>query len=164
MLTIVLGAPGSGKSTVARHLRSNLRHCAVLDWDDFMPAVSGLSGRDVRVTPDLWAPYAELLRSIVTALGNLPVLLFGVCTPDELADWPEARWVLLDCDDVERRRRLSARAPHEVDQALADAEAYRRLGLDAVDTTHRSVEQVADAVARAVRDAGTAGPRSTPLP
>jgi hypothetical protein len=118
------------------------RH-VVLDWDDFMPAADALAGRDVRRSPDLWDAYRVLVRSIVNALGSSPTVLLGVCTPDELDDWRPARWVLLDCDDDERGRRLADRPASEIDDAVADAREYRRLGLPAVDSSYRTVESVA---------------------
>ena len=163
MLTIVLGAPGSGKSTIARRLRSTLPGCAVIDWDDFMPAVEALGGRDVRTSVDLWAPYGDLVRSVVTALSNVPVVVLGVRTPLELGDWPGARWVLLDCDDDERRRRLEQRPPHEVDDALTDAEAYRGLGLEVIDSTGRTVGEVADEIAEVLDRPNCAGLRAPGL-
>src|ERR1017187_6391625 len=38
---------------------------------------------------------------------HLPVALLGVCTPNELKDWPIDAWVVLDCTDEERLRRLA---------------------------------------------------------
>lgn len=154
MLTIVLGAPGSGKTSVVGPVRSLLPDHSVLDWDDHFAAVASLVGRDVRRSPDLWAPYAELIRSIVTGLGELPIVLFTVCTPDELSGWPQGRWLLLDCDDAERRRRLAARSTAEVTESLGDAAAYRSLDMPVVDTTGRTVESVAELVADFCRALG----------
>ena len=65
----------------------------MLDWDDFMPAVGELSGRDVRTCPELWRPYRDLLRTVTATLSGVPAVLFTVCTPNELADWPDAYWI-----------------------------------------------------------------------
>jgi len=151
MLTIVLGAPGAGKTTVAARLRTKLPAHAVIDWDDFMPAVEALAGCDVRTAPALWAPYRELVRSIVVSMGGVPTVLFGVCTPDELTAWPNAHWILLDCEDEERRQRLGDRPAHEAEDAVADAVEYRRLGLPVLDTSGRRVEDVALDLARLIR-------------
>ena len=107
-----------------------------------MPAAGALAGRDVRRSPDLWGAYRQLVRSVIDVLRPVPTVLLGVCTPDELTGWPDARWVLLDCDDDERRRRLTGRREEEVEDALADARQYRRLQLPAVDTSGRPVDEV----------------------
>jgi hypothetical protein len=144
MLTIVLGAPGSGTSTIAPILRTLLTRHVVIDWDDLMPAAAALSGRDVRASPDLWAPYRSLVQSIVrTVLPSTDVVVLGVSTRDELIDWPPASWVLVDCNDHERRRRLADRPRSEVDDAIADAAKYRHLGFPVVDSSGRAVEEVA---------------------
>ena len=152
MITAVLGAPGSGKSALAPVLRPLLREHVVLDWDDFMGAASALAGREVRTSRGLWPAYRQLVRSVVDAVTPTPVVLFTVCTRDELPGWPVDRWLLLDCDDVERRRRLAPRRDEgEVAAALADARAYRALDLDLrLDTTRRAVSEVAAELARLV--------------
>jgi broad-specificity NMP kinase len=147
MLTIVLGAPGSGKTTIAGRLRKSLRGYAVIDWDDFMPAVQTLAGRDVKTSRAMWAPYRELLRAVVASLDSVPTVVLGVCTPDELAGWPSARWILLDCADEERRRRLTGRPSSEIEDAIADAGNYRRLGLPALDTSGSAVEEIVNELA-----------------
>nr|WP_156225653.1 AAA family ATPase [Pseudactinotalea suaedae] len=148
----VLGAPGVGKSTVLPLLTERLPGWVVLDWDWLMPAAMGLAGRPVREHQELWQPYAELVRSVLSGLGSVPVLLATVCTPQELdpgQGWPTGEWLLLDCDDEERVRRLSSRGGPEagVLAALADAAEYRALGLPCIDTGRRDVAEVLDAVA-----------------
>jgi broad-specificity NMP kinase len=150
-VTAVLGAPGSGKTSVAATLRSRLPHHVVLDWDAFMEPAGALAGRDVRRLPELWPAYRQLLRSVLEAVSAAPVVMLGVSTPDEVAGWPIDAWLLLDCDDGERRRRLRGRStPVEIEAAVADAAAYRSLGLRRIDTTDRAVEEVADEIAGAV--------------
>ena len=57
-------------------------------------------------------------------------------------------WLLLDCSDDERRRRLAPRGDAvDIPDALLDAEAYRSLGLSAIDTTNLSSESVAARIA-----------------
>jgi GTPase SAR1 family protein len=144
----VLGAPGSGKTTVRELLAERLSDQTVVDWDDFIEPASALAGVDVRRAPQTWPSYQRLLRAVVDAVSPNVVVL-GVCAPDELDGWPIERWILLDCDDEERTRRLGAR-PEAINDALADASAYRRLGLPTIDSTGRSPDQVADAIVRAV--------------
>jgi hypothetical protein len=54
----------------------------------------------------------------------------AVCTPSELTGWPIDAWLLLDCTDQERRRRLCQQAgPTLPEDAIHDAHEYRALGL-----------------------------------
>lgn len=155
MITAVLGAPGSGKSTLAPLLAPLLPGHAVLDWDFFIDAAAALAGRDIRQHPETWPAYRELVRTVLSAMAHLPVVLFTVCTPDELPGWPIDAWLLLDCTDPERRRRLSQQArPHWPDEALRDAQEYRALGLPAVDTTDRAPQDAVRSIAQLVQDRG----------
>jgi len=75
---------------------------------------------------------------------TVPVVLFGVATPDELDGLPIRAWVLLDCSDEERRLRLHADGrDHDSDAAVRDARHYRSLGLPVIDTTARTPALVA---------------------
>jgi hypothetical protein len=153
MMTCVLGAPGSGKSTVAALLSERLPSHVVLDWDAFMGPASELAGRDVTRSPDTWPAYGRLVRLVVAAVAPTPLVMLGVCTPDELDAWPIDAWVLLECGDDERRQRLATcLEPAEVEAALADARHYRTLGLPVIDSTGRAPEAVAVDLARVVRD------------
>jgi hypothetical protein len=88
-------------------------------------------------------------------MAHLQVVLLGVCTPDELHDWPIDSWVLLDCADRERRERLARSArPDDLQAAITDARAYRSLGLPLIDTTGRTPQQVAGDIARLVQPVG----------
>jgi len=84
---------------------------------------------------------------VVEQLGNTPTVVLGVCTPEELTGWPDAQWILLDCGDDERRRRMAERPDFEIDEAIDDATNYRALPLRHVDTTGRSPRQVAHLLA-----------------
>lgn len=153
MLTIVLGAPGSGKTTVAPRLQALRPDRVVLDWDHFMPAAELLAGADIRTSSQLWPAYRSLVRTVVTATDPSRTIVLGVCTPTELADWPPARWVVLDCNDAERRQRLVGRPLDEIESALADAREYRRLGLPIVDGSSLDVDALAAALAALVTSA-----------
>jgi Mg-chelatase subunit ChlI len=65
VITYVLGAPGSGKSTVVRPLASLLPDHVVLDWDAFMAPAAALAGRENTQHPDTWPPYRQLVRVAV---------------------------------------------------------------------------------------------------
>ena len=158
MIAAVLGAPGSGKSTVAGPLRSLLPSYVVIDWDDFMVPAAALAGRDIRQHPDTWPAYRHLVRAVIDATAHLPVVLLGVCTPDELRGWPIASWVLLDCTNQERRRRLRQDSRlSDLPDAVRDAREYRALGLPVVDTTALTPGEVAAEIARLVQYRDEAG-------
>jgi len=81
-----------------------------------------------------------------------PIVLLGVCTPAELADWPIDAWVLLDCTGAERRRRLAKLASTgRLRDVIHDAGAIRSLRLPAIDSTGRTPEETAAGVAGLVR-------------
>jgi aminoglycoside 6'-N-acetyltransferase len=152
VITYVLGAPGSGKTAVARPLASLLPDHAVMDWDAFMAPVTALAGRGVTRDVGTWAAYQQLVRAVLEAMGQQPVVLLGVCTPEELAGWPIDAWVLLDCTDQERRRRLEPLArPDRLAEGIKDAAYDRSLGLPVIDTTSRTAQEVAADLARFVR-------------
>jgi hypothetical protein len=150
-MTSVLGAPGSGKSTAVARLETLLTAHVVLDWDALMGPASELAGCDVARSPSTWPTYRRLVRAVVEAVTPAPLVLLGVSTPDELEGWPVDEWILLDCNDTERRRRLGPRMdPNEMQEALADARRYRALGLRTIDTTGRTPHEVARALAELV--------------
>jgi broad-specificity NMP kinase len=154
MLIHVLGAPGTGKTTVTPLLRQRLPEHTILDWDMFMDAASALAGRDIRRAPETWPVYGLLMRATVESIRPRPVVVLGVCTPAELADWPIDAWVLLDCADEQRRHRLAARRADEVADAITDAGEYRALGLSTVDSSGQSPEETAAALAALIVRAG----------
>jgi hypothetical protein len=79
-------------------------------------------------------------------------VLLGVGTPDELQGWPIDAWVLLDCTDQERRRRLGQQpAPGRLTEGIHDAAEYRTLGLPVIDTTGLTPQEVAAALAQFVQ-------------
>lgn len=150
---IILGAPGSGKSTTIPLVAKLLPEWIVLDWDALMTPASLLAGAAIPKTPSTWGAYAGLIKTMVERIGPERVVLFGVQTPDEMVDWPEARWTLLDCADHERQRRLEERGedPSGIVAALKDATAYLRLGLFAIDGTAMTPDQVARSIVARVR-------------
>ncbi len=149
MITAVVGAPGSGKSTVVPLLRELLPSHVIVDWDDFMAPAAALAGCDIPTHPETWPAYRQLVRSVLDSLAGQPVVLLGVGTPAELAGWPIGAWLVLDCCDQERRRRLSqAGRSADAPGAVADAAQYRSLGLPVVDTSVKAPPEVADELAR----------------
>ena len=153
---IVLGAPGPGKSTVIALVASQLPQWVVLDWDALMKPAGLLAGADIPSTPSTWTTYAALVRTMVESVGPDRVVLFGVQTPDEMVDWPEATWTLLDCADDERQRRLEKRGEYApgIVEAIEDAATYRRLGIFTIDGTTLTPAQVARNVIERVQSLG----------
>ncbi|MGF0116622.1 hypothetical protein ACQFYA_09880 [Promicromonospora sp. Marseille-Q5078] len=150
----VLGAPGSGKSAVVPVLKSLLPSHAVIDWDALATPASELAGTTISTAPHTWSAYENLVRSALQAIEPIPSVLLGVATPDQLSGWPLDAWLLLDCGDDERRRRLAPRGDAvDVPDALRDAEACRGLGLPAIDTTTLSPGAVAARIASWVQAA-----------
>jgi broad-specificity NMP kinase len=131
VIVSVLGAPGSGKTTIAESIRVLRPNEVVLDWDAFMIPAGELAGRAIASSPKTWPAYRHLVRAVVEVMAGVSVVLFTVCTPNELEGWPIDHWVLLDCDDQERRRRLLNRGarPVDLDEAVCDAAKYRSLGI-----------------------------------
>jgi broad-specificity NMP kinase len=153
-MTYVLGAPGSGKSTIALLLRSALATHIVIDWDAYIPAASELAERDVRRSPSTWPSYRRLVRALVDTIHPAPLVLLGVCTPDEVEGWPIDETILLDCADEELRRRLRAtRDATDIDvtEALADAARYRNLDLPVIETTNRTPQAIAQELTDVIR-------------
>ena len=144
----ILGAPGSGKTAVVAHLRHLLPQSVILDWDALMEPAGLLAGCDISDTEATWSPYAALVRRAVEIADPARVILLGVCTPGELSDWPDGQWLLLDCSDSERTRRLTRRGEEDaaIGSALSDAAEYRSLGLETLDTTSLTAEQTAEAI------------------
>ena len=97
MITSVLGAPGSGKSTVAPLLAELLPEHMVFDWDAVMERAEALAGRSIREHPATWPAYRQLIRAVLDMLTSQPVVLLGPCSPAELTGWPIDTWALLDC-------------------------------------------------------------------
>jgi hypothetical protein len=119
-----------------------------------MDPAAALAGRPIRQNPDTWPAYQDLIRAVVSVLEPRPVGLLGVCTPGELHNWPIGAWVLLDCADQERRRRLVWDGrPDDIEAAVTDGRHYRAPGLPVIDTTSRTRSQVAADIARFVHRA-----------
>ena len=148
MITVVVGAPGSGKSTVAPAMARLPPGHVVLDWDAFMEPAAALAGRQVPEHPETWPAYRDLVHAVIRSVAHLPVVLLGVCTPDELKDWSIDAGVLLDCTDQERQRRLGQNTdPKRQAVGIRDGREYRKLGLPVIDTTGRAPADVASELA-----------------
>ena len=124
-----------------------------------MRPASILAGTDVREDPNTWPAYRDLIGAVVEAMAQFDVVVLGVCTPDELDDWPIDAWLLLDCSDEERRERLRSRSESEISDAVKDAARYRSLGMTGFDTTGRVLDEVAAEVAQHIQIGGSGSDR-----
>ncbi len=145
---MVAGAPGAGKSTVARLLLSQLRPVPALLAKDtlfggFVDAMLDTHGRprgeregpwyDTHIKVHEYAGMTQAARLIRTA--GCPVLLDGPFTeqirrPDRWQEWVRelggepVRLVWVRCDPVTLRTRLTTRASGRDDGKLADFDAF----------------------------------------
>ena len=150
----ICGASGSGKSTIVEPLRSRLPHHIIFDSD-------ALLGR----WTDDWDAHFELVLRMTSAIADNDrhVVVSGSLLPERLDPLPsrdrlgEIVYIDLDCSDEERRGRLAARPRwrnwnlERVEEANAFAAELRRAGNPIVDTSNRSVDEVADDVAAIIR-------------
>ena len=167
-LTVLVGAPGAGKSTLLSHLHD--AGPLIADMDEILEG-GALLGVPV-ATDDAagtWPTYNRLWVRIVAmmARSHVPVLLSAPVTP---AEWSRAvdqvggpqlstRFLLLDCADDVRVQRLATRGwpAAKIGAAIDDAGELRSLGLQALDTTSRSVSDVgADVISMVLPPCGRA--------
>jgi hypothetical protein len=109
-----------------------------------MEPAGQLIGRSIRADRSAWPFYDALVRAVLEQVGDMPVVLLGVRTPDELHGWPIGPWILLDCADDVRVTRLGERlGGSDLAEAIEDGQSYRELGLPVVDSTSRTIDEVA---------------------
>jgi hypothetical protein len=113
VLSVLTGAPGSGKTASLAAVRQRLAGVVVVDMDAFLDAGSALAGADLRYAAGHWMAYTELCRQLVATVldSGVDCLLLTPLEPREVPSWPvgEVRWAVLDCPDPVRRRRLARR-------------------------------------------------------
>jgi hypothetical protein len=159
-LFVVTGASGSGKTTIFPELLLRLAGwCAVFDVDWLIDPV-GRASKDGQVD---WEAFRDTWLHVAhgVAQNGMPTLLLAPFIPEHLDDLPGRIWVgdihflVLDCPDDERRRRIEARPRWRA----RDIEAQTGFGRwlrdnlkPVVDTAGQSPSEVADAVTAWVRD------------
>lgn len=156
---VVVGASGAGKSTILPHLLAELTGVAVVfdgDWlIDPLGGERGIAGVDWAAFRDVWLHVAHGV-----AQNGLPTVLLGPFIPEHLDELPGRRWVtdihyiVLDCPDDERRRRIEARPPwrsRDVEDQIEFGRRLREHLPDVVDTTSGSPADTAHDVATIIR-------------
>ena len=150
----VTGAPGSGKSTVVGELLQLETPFIVFDIDWLADAAGELAGTSIYLDPAAGKPYLKLWFEVIKSiLRNGQKAVFF--TPVDRSDVAEAlgeteaasvRWLLLDCDDEEREKRLRRRqgwTEARIREALEDGRLLRREGMRRVDTDDKTPREVA---------------------
>jgi hypothetical protein len=143
-LNIVTGAPGAGKSAALEAFLALRAPFVAWDIDWLLAPASALARLDIRTTAEAWPAYNSLWLEVLHGVirnGATPVLFAPLDPRDLPADtvpgWcGGVRWLLLDCSDEERIRRLAARGDQAGVQAeaLADAAFLRSSISDQVDS------------------------------
>lgn len=156
-LMLVAGAPGVGKSTVIPRLARASNKFVAVDMDELLDDGSIL-GIEIATddAAEMWPAYNKLwLKNIALVLrSGVPVVFSSPLTPPEVeaalpGEFAHPRaWMLLDCDDEERARRLRLRGwePDRIGYALGDAKALRTAIPSVVKTDGQTPDQVAESL------------------
>ena len=159
-LFVVTGASGSGKTTIFPELLSRMAGwCAVFDVDWLIDPLAR-AAKDGEID---WTAFADTWLHVAhgVAQNGPPTLLLAPFIPENLDVLPGRGWVgdihylVLDCPDDERRRRMAARLrwrARDVDAQIEFGRWLRKNLSPVVDTTSQSPSEVADTVAAWVRD------------
>ena len=168
ILHMVTGAPGAGKSTTLEAFLPLKSPYVAFDIDWLGVPASELAGKDIFFDPSMWRPYGAVWLEVLHAIhknGKVPVF-FAPTSPRDIAQdgqptWcREVAWLLLDCDDATRRRRLLQRpgwTAAMIEEAIEDAHELRHSVALHIDTAIIEPQAVARTVHAWV--AGTNGPR-----
>ena len=148
-LFVVVGASGSGKTAVIDVLASRLPDVAAFDGDvllDYFGSIDQHFGGWLTLGWTL----ARQGKRVAVALSVLPA------TIDHLPErrlWRQVTYINLDCTDLERTTRLRARpawrdssSPETIERMCVFAAALREQASITIDTTGRTVDDVADEV------------------
>lgn len=156
MLLCASGGFGSGKTTLLPHLVTALPGVVVAETDELLEDghLLGVLIADDSAEPS-WPAYRRMWKRILDLplRAGVPVLFLTSALPDEIGAPEPARWVLLDCADEERVRRLRERGWDEaqIDAAVGDAGRARTQIADVIPTDTASHAETAAAIAAWVR-------------
>lgn len=151
-LFLVVGAPGSGKTSALNELLNEKNEFVALDIDWIMESASTLAGKDVVFAEDTWKPFRHIWGNIINGLyrNNRTVLLFANMDKDDLSQLEldssiKITWLLLDCSDKVRTERQESRYGKGVDVSsdLKDATKLRAQVENIINTDEISPAEVA---------------------
>jgi hypothetical protein len=159
ILYIVTGAPGSGKTTALAALLQRPNPYLAFDIDWLTITASHLARTDIIFDRTTWPAYNALWLEILHAVyrnGKVAIFFSPFDTNDveqtgQAIWYQHIEWLLLDCDDVTRQMRLSARSEWSdemITEALSDAHALRKHILERLDTGTHTPDEVAEAILR----------------
>ena len=161
-LFVVTGASGSGKTTIFPELLTRMAGwCAVFDVDWLIDPL-GRAAKDGQID---WTAFSDTWVHVAhgVAQNGLPTLLLAPFIPEHLNGLPGRAWVgeihylVLDCPDDERRRRMEARPrwrSRDIEAQIGFGRWLRENLAPVIDTTRQSPSEVAETVAAWVRRIG----------
>ena len=156
-LTIVIGAPASGKSSTITELLQLQSKFVILDIDWIADSASRLAGKSIYTDSTIWEPYGELWFDFLHAIykNSKHAIFFTPNRPRDIenqgtANWiDDSRWLLLDCDDTVLQARLDTRIEWSEDrklEAITDAQELRSFNIETIDTGEHKPSDVAQKV------------------
>jgi hypothetical protein len=154
-LFVVTGASGAGKTAVLAPLARLLaRRCVTFDMDWLLDSVDALSGGKVIAWPAFRDAWLSVAHGVAQA--GMPTVLLGPLIPEHVDALPARRWfgeihyLLLDCSDEMRRRRIERRAvwrSRDINEQTQFGRWLRQNISDRIDTSACTPEDTAEAVA-----------------
>lgn len=153
-ICLVTGAPGSGKTATVEALLKQRNGFLVFDMDWLLGAASQLAEKSVQFDPSTWQPYGELWFEFLLMIcknAQTPIL-FGPIDekgiPQFVAEGVKLEWLLLDCADEVRIKRLKRRnwSEKKIEEALLDAAELRREIVLSSDTGLKSLDDVVNEI------------------
>lgn len=156
---LVTGAPGSGKSTVVAALLSLETPFIIFDIDWLAQAAGELAGKSIYFDPTVGKPYLKLWFEVLDSVaknGKTPIFFVPIDKSDAAHALGEVQaasvqWLLLDCPDEEREKRLRRRedwVEERIREALDDGRLLRQEGIPRIDTGDKTPLEVAREVLR----------------
>lgn len=151
---IVTGAPGSGKTLASEELIKLCNDYIVFDIDWLAESASKLVGKSIYFNSETWPNYFEIWSDVLRAIyrNNKTPVLFAPHDKEDVAsyglpEWcSEVEWMLLDCDDKTRIKRLRAGrdwTDERIQEALNDATKLKASIENRIDTSSHAPEEVA---------------------